>query len=215
MQIKVLLVEDHLIVRHGIRALIETSKDVQIIGEASDGKEALDKIAKQAPDIVLMDMNMPLMNGLECTKVIKVKYPRIKVLILTMHDDENYVFDMLDAGADGYILKNTSREELVFAIRKIANNEAYIGSDISISMFSKFRSEKNSEEIHKVNVDLTEGELSVLNLISEGLTNTEIADKLFTSVRTVETRRKKLLEKTGTNNTATLIRFAITNGIIR
>jgi DNA-binding NarL/FixJ family response regulator len=203
-----------MIVRHGIRALIDKSKDIVISGEAANGEEALEKIEVNIPDLVLMDMNMPVMNGVECTRIIKEKYPNVKVLILTMHDDEGYVFDMLDAGADGYILKSTSRDELLFAIRKVVNDEMYIGSDVSVSMLSKFRTNKSGEDTKPIDVDLTEREIDVLKLIAEGFTNTEIAEKLFTSIRTVETRRKKLLEKTGTSNTATLIRFALKNKII-
>jgi DNA-binding NarL/FixJ family response regulator len=214
MQTKVLLVEDHEIVRQGIKALLQGNPQVVVTGEASNGEEALEKISASQPDLILMDMNMPVMNGLDCTKLVKKQFPSIKVLILSMHNHENYLIDMLDAGADGYILKNSSKDELLFAIKKIANNGVYIGSEFTLGMLAKFKAENKSNMLPKINLALSDREKDVLTLIADGLTNAEIAGKLFTSIRTIETRRKRLLEKTGTTNTATLIRFAVKNGLI-
>ena len=214
MTTKVLLVEDHEIVRKGIKALLEGNPEFEITGESSNGNEALEMISNIIPDVVLMDMNMPVMNGLECTKLIKQHYPQIKVLILSMHDHENYLIDMLSAGADGYILKNSSKAELLFAIKKVALGGNYIGSEFTINLLSKFKVNPNNIVPNGVKVELSEREKDVLFLIAEGHTNAEIAEKLFTSIRTIETRRKRLLEKTGTTNTATLIRFAVKNGLV-
>jgi DNA-binding NarL/FixJ family response regulator len=214
MSVKVFLVEDHDIVRQGIKALL-TGPDVEVVGEACNGKEALQKLKGVTPNVLLMDYNMPLMNGLECTKRVKKEYPDIKVLILSMHDHESYLIDMLDAGANGYILKNSSRDELIFAIKKIANDGIYMGPEFTLNMLAKYKAAKGfMGGQKKIDIKITDREMDVLNLVARGLTNTEMANKLFTSVRTIETRRKKLLQKTGTNNTATLVRFAVLNGLI-
>ncbi|MCW3077762.1 MAG: DNA-binding response regulator [Bacteroidetes bacterium] len=214
--LKVLLVEDHDIVRHGIKALLEDEPAVQVVAEAANGMEALDQIARYHPEVVLMDMNMPVMNGLECTQKIKLIFPHVKILILSMHDHESYLINLLEAGANGYILKNTSREELIFAIRKIGNDGMYMGPEFTMNMLAKYKAASGFiGNPVKTNIAITDRERDVLNLIAEGLTNTEMAQKLFTSVRTIETRRKNLLTKTGTTNTATLIKFAVKNGMIK
>lgn len=215
MGIKVFLVEDHEIVRQGIKVLLENSSETEIIGEASNGEEALRKLNHVKPDVLLMDLNMPVMNGIECTKRVKQYFPDIKVLVLSMHDHESYLIDMLEAGADGYVLKNAKSDELIFAIKKVVNGGMYMSSEFTINMLSKYMAAKgfiNKQPL--TDVKLTDREMDVLKLVSEGLTNTEMAHRLFTSVRTIETRRKKLLDKTGTNNTATLIKFAVQNGLI-
>jgi DNA-binding NarL/FixJ family response regulator len=213
--VKILLVEDHDIVRQGIRALLEGEKDiVTVIDEARNGAEALEKIRRQSPGVVLMDMNMPIMNGIECTKQIRREFPDVKVLILSMHDHESYLIEMLEAGANGYLLKNAAKDELVFAIKKIANDGIYFGPEFTLNMLAKYKAAIGHSSA-KVDVKLSDREMDVLRLIAMGYTNTEMAKTLFTSVRTIETRRKKLLDKTGTTNTATLIKFAVLNGLIK
>jgi two-component system response regulator NreC len=211
MPVKVFLVEDHEIVRQGIKALLEGEPDIIVTGEAPNGIEMLKKLESGQPDVLLMDMNMPEMSGVECTTEVKKRYPGVKVLILSMHDHESYLVDMIYAGADGYILKNSSREELLFAIRKVANEGVYISSEFALNMLAKHKRDTRKASPP---VMLSDREMDVLVLIAEGHTNTEIADKLFTSVRTIETRRKNLLDKTGTTNTATLIRYAVVNGLV-
>jgi DNA-binding NarL/FixJ family response regulator len=161
-------------------------------------------------------MNMPVMNGLECTRKLKQEFPKKKVLVLSMHDHESYLIDMLDAGADGYILKNTTKDELLFAIRKVASDGIYMGAEFTISMLAKYKSTVGYLRTPpKADLKITEREMDVLERIAQGKTNAEIARELFTSVRTIETRRKNLLEKTGTSNTATLIRFAVLNSLVK
>lgn len=214
--INVLLVEDHDIVRQGIRALLENQPEITVIGEACNGQEALEKLKYQKPDILIMDMNMPVMSGLECTRRVRSEHPNIKILVLSMHDHENYLIEMLDAGANGYVLKNTSKDELLFAIKKIANDGMYIGPEFTISMLAKYKATTGfAEASPNLDLKISDREMDVLRLVAKGLTNNEIAKQLFTSVRTIETRRKNLLEKTKTTNTATLIRFATIKGIIR
>jgi len=216
MGINVFLVEDHDIVRQGIRALLENQPEITVIGEACNGAEALEKLKYLQPDLLLMDMNMPVMSGLECTRRIRTEYPGIKILVLSMHDHENYLIEMLDAGANGYVLKNTSKDELLFAIKKIANDGVYIGPEFTLNMLAKYKASTNFAEVGTaLDLKISDREMDVLRLVAKGLTNNEIAKQLFTSVRTIETRRKNLLEKTKTTNTATLIRFVTLKGIIK
>jgi DNA-binding NarL/FixJ family response regulator len=216
MKINVFLVEDHEILRSGVKALLSTQQNINVIGEASNGLEAFEKLKRVSPDVLLMDINMPVMDGLESTKRIKAEYPDTKVLVLSMHDHEAYLVDMLQAGADGYVLKNSSIEELVYAIQKIANDGIYIGPEFTLNMLAKYGSGSSSDDRNvKYDFKISDREMDVLKLIAKGLTNNEIALKLFTSVRTIETRRKKLLEKTKTINTAALIYFATANGLLK
>ncbi len=191
---------------------------MQIIGEASNGDELLELLKNIKTDVVLLDINLPGKDGLETTKALQQHYPEIKVLILSMLDNERYVHQMLDAGAHGYVLKNAGKEELTSAIQLVAAGIPYICSDVSIDLLKRThdRSMQVSDHprVDKDVRDLTKRELEVLALIAEGFTNAEIAEKLFTSKRTIETHRQNLLEKTQTNNTATLIKFAMKNGII-
>lgn len=216
MAVNIVLVEDHDIVREGIKSLLEDeSGEVRVIGEANNGAQAIELLTKVEPDVIVMDMNMPVMNGLECTRILKKQNPNVRILILSMHDHESYLIDMLDAGANGYVLKNVSKDELLFAIKKVANDGMYMGPEFTMSMLAKYKSEAGfGFKAPHADINLTEREREVLKYISEGFTNTEMANKLFISVRTVETHRKKLLEKTGTTNVATLIKFAVENRLL-
>lgn len=218
MSVKIILVEDHAVVREGLKALLSTENNLEVVAEASNGEEAYQLVQKLRPDLVVMDMNMPVMSGLECTRILKKEFPEIRILILSMYDHESYLVDLLDAGADGYVLKNSKKEELLFAINKVANDGMYIGPEFTMNLLTKKRLEKSiaaQEQEQKLRVDISDREMEVLELIAQGMTNAEMANRLFISVRTIETRRKKLLEKTGTTNTATLIKFSIQNGLIK
>lgn len=214
--IKVLLAEDHNIVRNGIRSLLDKEDDVHVVGEAIDGLEVLKKLEEGTEiDLVLTDINMPQLNGLALLKELKQNFPDVKVLILSMLEHENYVLQALDSGAYGYLLKNIAEEELMFAIRHVYAGNIYVCSELMSKIIEKLSNipQENNKEL-KVAIDLSRREIEILLLIAEGFTNNEIAEKLFTSRRTVEGHRQNLLEKTGARNTATLIRFAVRNGII-
>jgi DNA-binding NarL/FixJ family response regulator len=214
--INVLLAEDHNIVRNGIRSLLDKQPDVNLVGEAVDGLEVLKYVDDGAEvDVVLTDINMPQLNGLALIRELKKRSPKIKVLILTMLDHENYVMQAVNNGAFGYLLKRVNEEELMFAIRHVNAGNTYVCSEITDKLLIRL-SNISSESIKelKVTVDLSKRELEILILIAEGFTNNEIAEKLFTSRRTVEGHRQNLLEKTGARNTATLIRFAVKNGLV-
>jgi DNA-binding NarL/FixJ family response regulator len=217
--IKVVLADDHKIIRDGVKALIGHEKDIQVTGEAANGHELLSLLAQQEADIAIVDVNMPGMDGYEATKHIMQDYTHVKVIILSMLDHENHINKMFDAGAMGYLLKNTGKEEFIHAIRMVASGQKYICADISLYLLSKLNTTPSKMQlpvapVKATTTDLSKREIEVLQLIAQGLTNTEIADKLFTSKRTIESHRQSLLEKTGSNNTATLIRFAVLNGLV-
>ena len=215
--INILLVEDHNVVRNGIRSLIEKETDIKVIAEATNGKKAL-SLLKEVTDIniVLTDINMPEMNGIELINQIRSSYPQIQVIILSMLDNEKYVIEAFRVGACGYILKNVSSEELIFAIRHIyTSGERYLCNELSLKLLDRLINMPDTIlAAENLNLDLSKRELEVLSLIAEGYTNQEIADRLFTSKRTVEGHRQNLIDKTGARNTAALIRFAIVNGLI-
>lgn len=215
--IKVILVDDHMIIRDGIKALLRDSDGIRVVGEAGNGKELIDMLPQTAADVILMDINMPQMDGFEATSYLREKFPDVKVLVLSMLDHESYIAKVFDAGANGYLLKNTGREEMVCAIKIVAKGGRYLCSDIGFNLLNRlknpsYKAAENTEE--KQTRDLSQREIEILKLIADGLTNAEIADKIFTSKRTVETHRQNMIEKTKAKNTAALIRYAIGKGII-
>jgi DNA-binding NarL/FixJ family response regulator len=211
--IKILLAEDHQIVRNGIKNVLENDGAFQVIAETSNGKEALELIEQGAsPDIILADMNMPEMNGIELAENLKqTDHGHIKTVMLTMFDNENYVMDAFNSGVDGYLLKNVSTEELTFALSHIHRNNRYICSDLAMRMLSLANQKNNMTDCM---VDFSKRETEVLSLIAQGYTNKEIADKLYTSRRTVEGHRQTMINKANVRNSAELIRFAVKNSLI-
>jgi len=196
MPIKLLIVEDHDILRNGVRSLLEGDSSIEVIGEASNWSNITESIKKNSPDVVLLGINSQVMNDLETTRKIKKEFPELKVLLLSTDDHEKYLIDMLDTGANGYVLKKASRDELTFAIRKITNDGIYMGSEFTLGLLFKYKSISGFVgQTSKASVSITNREREVLNLMAEGFTNAEMANKLFTSVRTIETRRKNLLIK--------------------
>lgn len=215
--IKVVIVDDHTIIRDGIKALMRDNEEIEIVGEASNGKELIQLLPNLAADVILMDINMPEMDGFEATGYLREKFPDKKVLVLSMLDHENYISKVFEAGASGYLLKNTGREEMVCAVKIVARGGRYLCSDIGFNLLNKLKNPtykpvENQEE--KQVRDLSQREVEILKLIADGLTNAEIADKIFTSKRTVETHRQNIIEKTKAKNTAALIKYAIGKGII-
>ena len=214
--IKVLLVEDHNIVRNGIKSLLESELSLEVVDEATNGLEAIKKLEEGLDaDVILTDLNMPGLSGMDLIARLKsVEHPA-KVLVLSMLDHENYVMQAFAAGAKGYMLKNVSKDELVFAIKHLSMGSSYICSEIAIQMLERLNLSQSATNLDsKISVDLSKREIEVLTLLAEGFTNQDIADKLFTSKRTVEGHRQNLIEKTNSKNTASLVRFAILNGII-
>lgn len=214
--IRIILVDDHAIIRDGIRSLLEGEADFQIVGEAANGQKALELLAETPADLVLMDVNMPVMGGQEATAHISTDFPEIKVLILSMLDHVEYVRRLMEAGASGYILKNAGKDEIAFAIRFIMMGHQFMSSELGFGLLEKIQNVPYVAltEPGKKTGGLSQRELEVLKLIAEGLTTHEIASQLFTSRRTIETHRQNLIEKAKVKNTAALIRFAVTEGLL-
>jgi DNA-binding NarL/FixJ family response regulator len=212
--IKVLLAEDHTIVRKGIRALLDGVTDIEVVGEAEDGREAVEKVGQLQPDVVLMDNTMPILNGLEATHQIKKLFPKTRVLILTMHTDEEYIFQFLQAGASGYLIKKTAPKELVSAIKAIYRGDSFLSPSISKKVIDEYL--RHVEQASKPNsyTQLTDREREVLQLIVEGFSNKEIAEQLHLSVKTVGNHRLNLMEKLDLHNVSDLTKYAIRKGII-
>ncbi|NCC73015.1 MAG: response regulator transcription factor [Sphingobacteriia bacterium] len=214
--IRILLVDDHQIVRDGIISLLQGESRFVIAGQAENGVEALEKIEKFSPDLVILDINMPVMNGLECAKVVTEKFPDVRILTLTMLSEQEHIKNMLAAGVGGYILKSSGREELITAINTVMEGKNYFSEEVkNVIMMEMVKKKNTTGKIIGDPIPLTPRELDVLNLIVDELTNHEIAEKLFISVRTVDAHRRNLLEKTGSRNTAGLVKFAIENNLIK
>lgn len=211
-KIKVLIADDHEIFRKGLKSVLARLKDIEITSEASNGCEVLQLLEKCEVDIVLMDIEMPLKNGLETTKEALTKYPDIKIVALTMFNNDRYIQDMLDAGAKGFLLKNVTKDILDRALHTIAAGNTYYSDEL----FNFFTKKITAEPIpSKPEFELTKRELEILEMICEGLTNTDIAEKLCISERTVIGHKSNLLAKTNCKSTAALISFSIKNKLVK
>ncbi len=215
-QITVLLAEDHVIVREGLRALLKLESDIEIIGEAENGRKAVELARKLSPAVIVMDIAMPLLNGLEATRQILQSSPSSKVLILSAHSDDSYVTRVMELGASGYLIKQTAAHVLPEAIRKVHKGGAFFSPTISTRLkhHDKKLHDRGDLSVGKKSVQLTSRETEVLQLIAEGKANKETAAELHISVKTVEKHRQNLMEKLNIHDTAGLTRYAIANGII-
>lgn len=214
-QIKILVADDHNLVRQGIVALLNVESDMQVIGEASDGIEAVRLAKKFNPDIVIMDLSMPNLNGLEATHQIKRDASDVKVLILTQHENEEYVMQIIKAGASGYVLKTSVSDDLIKAIKEIQKGEKFFSPSISRMILDDYIKRTQGLQTENKAPELTHREKEVLQLIAEGRTNQEVARKLFISVRTVEFHRANIMHKLQLNDLASLIKYAIQKGIVQ
>jgi DNA-binding NarL/FixJ family response regulator len=213
-KIKVLIADDHQIVRDGLRSLLEKEADLQVIGEAADGRTALRMIREQAPRVVIMDVAMPDLNGIEATIQIKKEFPEVKVIALSMHDDRRFVLSMIKAGASGYLIKDCAFKELIRAIRVVVvQNKIYMSPGITDVLVENYLSGAPAEERIAFSL-LTPREREVLQLIAEGKTSNQIGEHLHVSIKTVETHRAGILNKLNIRSVAELTKFAIREGII-
>lgn len=213
-KIRLLLVDDHPLVREGLRSCLIQEKNFEIAGEAADGEEAIRQTKSLLPDIVLLDLSMPGMNGLEAARILTKTAPKSKILILTMHDNKEYVRRMVATGVQGYVLKDSSPAELVAAITAVHRGETYFSKQISQAVMSDYVKTVRTKT-KKGEVELSQRESEVLILITEGLSNKEIAKRLFVSVRTVETHRERIIRKLDIHTVAGLTRYALTKGIVK
>ncbi len=207
------IADDHQIVRDGIKILLEDEPGFEIAGKAENGEKAIELCNAKELDLMIMDITMPKMDGIEATRLIKKNPPDIKILALTMLSEDQHIRKMIKAGASGYILKSSGREELISAIKTIIDGQHYFSDDATQAILQKLISPDVAKAKSDDNIHITERELEILKLILNELTNQEIAEKLFISVRTVDAHRRNLLQKTGTKNTAGLVKYAIQNKV--
>jgi DNA-binding NarL/FixJ family response regulator len=211
--INVLVAEDHTIVRKGICSLIDGKAEIKVVGEAEDGRDAIDKAGALQPDVVLMDITMPHLNGLEATRQIKKIFPQIKILALTMYTNEEYILQILQAGASGYVIKQAAPAELISAIHAVYRGDSFLSPSISKTIIDEYL--RHSVPAAPVEQEkLTDREREVLQLIAEGYSNREIADKLNLSVKTVGVHRTNIMEKLEIHNVTDLVKYALRKGII-
>ncbi len=209
-KIKVLLVDDHAILRDGIRALLGVHDDIEIVGEAFEGKEAVEKAQELAPDVVVMDIAMPGMDGLEATRRIRKKSPEVKVLVLSQHDNREYILSAIKAGVTGYVPKKALGSDLVSAIRAVCQGNSFLYPSVATALIADYLREAKEEPYDY----LTEREREILRLIAEGHTSREMADMLLVSIKTVLGHRAKIMEKLDIHNRSELIKYAIRKGLI-
>jgi DNA-binding NarL/FixJ family response regulator len=209
---KVVICDDQAIVRDGLEMLLKLEPDVEVVGMAEDGAAAVDMVAKKKPDLVLMDLKMPIMNGVEATRQIRANYPEVKVLVLTTYDDDEWVFDAIQAGASGYLLKDTPRDDVVKAIRGTVIGKAYVDPSIAGKVLRQASSRQTQPSTLIVS-KLTEREIEVLRLVAKGLTNTDIADRLFLSEGTVRNHVSAILAKLGVSDRTQAAVIAIQHGL--
>ncbi|SPD76127.1 Two component transcriptional regulator, LuxR family [uncultured Desulfobacterium sp.] len=211
---RILIAEDHTILREGLRALLCTDPDIEIIGEARDGREAVRCVENLVPDLVLMDLSMPKMDGLSAIKEIKKTRPGTKIIALTVHKTDEYVLWALQSGVDGYVLKDASRTELAMAIKNVVEGKRYLSPEISGKVIEGYLEGKGIIKTKSTWDGLTEREREILKLIAEGYKNREIAEYLCISLKTAEKHRSNLMRKLDVHNTAALTAFAVERGLV-
>ncbi len=213
-KVRILLADDHAVLRAGLRVLLNAEPDMEVVGEAADGEEVLKYVKNLQPEMVLLDLSMPKMNGMECLKQIITAYPEIKVLVLTMHDDEEYLKAVIRLGAKGYVLKKAADVELISAIRTVAKGEMFIYPSMAAALLCHMVNPKAQARTDNKVKGLSEREREVLRHLALGHTNQEIADILHVSVKTVDTYKARVMEKLELRKRAELVRYAMENGII-
>lgn len=212
--IRVLLADDHTLFREGVRALFATEKDIEVVGEASDGEEAVRMAVELQPDVVVMDLMMPVMNGIEATRLIRAAQPETKVLVLSMYDDEEYVQRLLAAGASGCMLKRATSDELVKALREVVSGGIPLHPAVAARLVKDYVRLVGEQELAAAAGALTPRELEVIKLVAEGHTNQDIADRLGLSRKTVDAHRTNLMRKLGLHDVTEIVKYALRHGII-
>lgn len=205
---RLVIVDDHQLIIDGIRALLRDEESIQIVGEASNGKKAIEVIDLLETDVVLLDIDMPVMDGIETSKILHQKYPKLAIIILSMHAEKGLIKNLVEIGVKGYLLKNSSRAEILKALNEVMEGNSYFSPEVTLSLLNK--STENGSRQSEIN--LTNREEEVLRLIASGFTNKEIGEKLFISHRTVDTHRTNLMKKLDVNNLAGLVSYAIKHG---
>ena len=212
--IRILLVDDHTVVRQGLRALLKAEEDIEVIGEAENGRVAVQLVRKDPPDVVIMDVAMPLLNGLEATRQILKTAPGTRVLVLTSYSDDDCVQQLTEAGVSGYLIKQTAANDLVKAIREVQKGNAFFSPTIAKRLRNQCREAFANGQPVKKNIELTSREAEVLQLIAEGFSNKQIAGELGISIKTVEKHRQQVMNKLNIHDVAGLTRYALTKGLV-
>lgn len=213
-KIRVMLSDDHTILRTGLKMLIGGAEDMEVVAEAADGEEAIAQVEAVHPEVVLMDISMPKIDGIKATKEIKRRFPETKVLMLTMHENDEYLFRTIQAGGSGYVLKKAADEELLAAIREVQSGGSFVRPPVAQMLAADYMERVEAGEEHDSFEKLTPREKEVLALVAQGLTNQQIADELIISARTVETHRAHIMDKLGFKNRAELVKYAIRKGYL-
>ncbi len=213
-KIRVLIVDDHTIVRDGICALLALAGDIEVVGEAANGRDALEMVKKLSPNVVLMDIAMPIMNGVEATRRIKKEFPDVKVLALTQHDDKEFVYPLLEAGARGFLSKAAASSELTSAIRYVHQGESFLSPSVAKLMIDDYQQGAALRERNDPYEQLTDREREILKLIAEGYTTQEIANMLVISPKTVEGHKSSLMAKLDIHSRIDLVKYAVRKGLI-
>ncbi|MBI4417510.1 MAG: response regulator transcription factor [Ignavibacteriales bacterium] len=211
-KIRILLADDHELIRTGVRNLIGSNKDFQIVGESADGMDTLTKTRDLRPDVVVIDISMPKLSGIEAARRICDEMSSVKVLVLTMHENAEYVYQILKSGASGYVLKNAGKEEITEAIYAVTRGDKFFSPRISELMISEYVKQAEQRDDQSGRVSLTKREQEILRLIAGGLNNQQIAGKLFISPRTVDTHRTNIMQKLNIHDAANLMRYALEHG---
>lgn len=211
---KVLIADDHPIVRDGLRMILEAQPDVEVVGEAATGEEAVERVRATRPDIVLMDLAMPGINGAEATALIRREHPSVHILALTVHESEHYFFRALQAGASGYLIKGATTEELLEALRAVERGGLYLYPTLAKRFLEDYLRRMDTGELRPIADGLTKRETEILRLVSQGLTNQEIANSLSISPNTVQVHRSHIMEKLNLHNRTELIKYAVRRGLL-
>ncbi|MBD3639077.1 MAG: response regulator transcription factor [Crocinitomicaceae bacterium] len=214
-QKRILLVDDHQLIIDGLRGFIEMEPDYKVVGEANNGNEAIRLAEILQPDVILMDIEMPEVSGIQASEEIKRTHSQIKVIIISMHQEKELIKKLVERGIDGYLLKNSSKEDVLSAIQTVLEDQPYFSQDVTDSLLNKSKTTNSNSADVATLASLTEREIEILKLVAEGLTNKEIGDHLFISHRTVDTHRTNLMKKLDICNVAGLIRFAYKSGLIQ
>ncbi len=215
MPIRIVIADDHEIFRDGFRVMLKKQTDIELVGEAADGNELIEITEAMKPDVVLTDIKMPILNGIEAVRIIKKKYPSVKIIALSMFDDDNLIIDMLESGAKGYLLKNTSKSEIIDAINMVYNDQFYYCRSTSQKLIELMAQSNFNPYKETPKPEFSSRELEIIVLICQQATTKEIASKLFLSIRTIEGYREKIQEKMNVKNAAGIVVYAIKNGIFR
>jgi DNA-binding NarL/FixJ family response regulator len=211
---RLLIAEDHTILREGLKSLLSANPDLEVVGEAEDGRRALKLANELSPDLILMDLSMPRMNGFEAIQEIKKQNPAVKIIVLTVHNTEEYILTTLQSGADGYVLKDATHDELLMAISHVLNGKRYLSPSVSEKVIVGYLEGKKSLKPASPWESLTQREREILKLIAEGFKNKEVADYLCISLKTVEKHRANLMKKLDLHNTSSLTVYAMEKGLI-